>query len=157
MSDPDQPPDRPPERRPAPTDVALFSVRGIAVAAALGSVASGAVLVYLNYRALGYGRLARQAGLWGVVILLALMLTASLLPLNGATLILFTVLQGVIAYFLANTLQGEMIRYHRSHGGPMHSSFVIAAVVVLTQAVMVLLMFVLLLALGGGQPPSAAG
>ena len=82
--------------------------------------------------ALGRGNLARSVGLIGVVIFLAFIGITLLVPQTLGVALLFTVLQALLAYFVADRLQGAAIAYHSERGQPMHSSLRAALVGFLT-------------------------
>ena len=54
------------------------------------------------------------------------------LPQTLAVALAFTVAQALLAWFVADRLQGAAINYHREHGYPMHSSVRAALVGFLT-------------------------
>ena len=88
----------------------------------LGSLAAGIVMLYLNYHSLGRANLARTVATWGSALLITIMLIASFVPSNSGSALIFMALQAVIAYLLADKLQGPAIRYHQQHDGAMHSN-----------------------------------
>ena len=147
MTDSVQPPSR---------QAPLYGTHGIVVGTILGSLAAGIVMLHLNYRALGRDRLARSISAWGGGIFVVVVMIASLAPGTPVFALLFTAIQAGIAYFLTEKLQGEAIRYHRAHAGPMHSSFRAAGVGFLTGMVLlfVMLSFLTLIAVLTGEAPS---
>lgn len=128
MPDRDQPPTANRQR----AGVALYSIQGIVVGTFLGSLAAAVVMLYLNYRALGRDHLARTVSLWGAGLFVLVMVVASFVPFNLAFGLLFAIGQSAIAFFLADRLQGDAIRYHRENAGPVHSTLRGAAVGFLT-------------------------
>ncbi len=138
MSDPYQPPAPQHQQR---RDGSLYSVQGVVIASVLGSLAAAVIMLYLNYRTMGNVVLAQRWALWGAVIYVVLMLIATLLPNTTNLALAYTVLQAIVAYFLASQLQGAAIAYHTSQGGSLHSNLRAAGVGFLTG---VLLLFLLL-------------
>ncbi len=126
MSDLDQPSPPPTPRAP------LYSVRGIIIATVLGSLAAGVLMIALNYLALGRANLARSVGLTGVAIFLGFIGITLLLPQTLGVALAFTVAQAMLAWFVADRLQGASIAYHSGRGHPMHSSVRAALVGFLT-------------------------
>jgi hypothetical protein len=110
----------------------LYPLPGIVLATVLGSFIAAVVLVYLNYRALGSRALARKAVIGGLVIYVSLLGLTVVLPRETYMSLLFIAVQSGLAYAIANTLQGDAIRYHVSRGGAMHSMFRAAGVGLLT-------------------------
>jgi hypothetical protein len=149
-----------PVQQPA-AQLPLYSTQGIVVGTILGSLAAGVVMLFLNYRALGRDALARTIGAWGGGIFVVVVVIASLVPGTPVFGLLFMVIQAGIAYFLTERLQGEAIRYHQAHAGPMHSTLRAAGVGFLTGMVLMfaMLSFLTLIAAfsGGGVPGGAAG
>jgi len=126
----------------------------------LGSLAPGVVMLYLNYHALGRAGLARTIGLWGIALFLTVIGIASLVPNTAPLALLFMGIQAVIAYFLTEKLQGPAIRYHREHGGLMHSNLRAAMIGFLTGLALFFLLVVgasLFMAATGNlpQPPAS--
>lgn len=138
MSDPYQPPAPQHHQR---RDGSLYSVQGVVIASVLGSLAAAVIMLYLNYRTMGNVVLAQRWALWGAAIYVVLMLIATLLPNSTNLALAYTVLQAIVAYFLASQLQGAAIAYHTSQGGSLHSNLRAAGVGFLTG---VLLLFLLL-------------
>jgi hypothetical protein len=103
-------------RRPA-----LYTPRGVAVGTLLGSLAAAAVLLWINYRALGHTRLANKVAAAGLLAYLAIITVASLLPNNLPLAVGFIALQTGLAYWAAEALQGTAVRYHLTQGGRAHS------------------------------------
>jgi len=134
---PDQIP--PSGSNPAGT-VALYSVGGVVIGTVLGSLAAAVVLLYLNYRALGYESLARKVAGWGTGIYLILIALTSQLPPSMTVNLLVIGIQAVVAYFAASTLQGAAISYHQEHGGYVHSLWRAAAVGLLTGLALIMML-----------------
>jgi hypothetical protein len=99
----------------------LHTPRGIAVGALLGSLGAGAVLLWLNYRVLGHPRLANKVAAGGLVVYLLIITAASMLPDHLLLGIAFIALQTGLAYWAADRLQGDAVRYHLARGGRAHS------------------------------------
>lgn len=99
----------------------LYSVPAIAVGTVLGSLAAGAVMLWLNYRNLGYPALANRVAALGGLLYLLIIGIASLLPNDPVLGVGFIALQTGIAYWTATTLQAKAIAYHQQQGGAMHS------------------------------------
>lgn len=121
--------------RPGPTDggrPALYSLNGVVLATILGSFIAAVVLVYLNYKTLGSAALARKAVIGGLLIYVVLLGITMVLPREPYVSVLFIFVQSGLAYAIANTLQGEAIRYHVSSGGPTYSLLRAAGVGLLT-------------------------
>jgi amino acid transporter len=100
----------------------LYSVRAIAVGTILGSLAAGAVMLWLNYRNLGYPALANRVAALGGLLYLIIIGVASLLPNNPLLGVIFIALQTGLAYWTATALQSRAIAYHQQQGGPMYST-----------------------------------
>jgi hypothetical protein len=101
--------------------VRLYSPQGIAVGTLLGSLAAGAVLLWLNYRALGYRALANKVAVGVGLVYLLVIGAASALPDHIALGLLLIALQTGLAYWAAWVLQGDAITYHLAQGGALHS------------------------------------
>lgn len=129
----------------------LYTPHGIAIGTLLGTLAGGAVLLFLNYRALGYDALARKVVVGGLVGYVLIILVASAaLPDHPALTLLLAALQAGVAYWAAWILQGDAIAYHRAQGGGVHSSLRAAGVGLLAGLVAVPLLLLITLALGIG-------
>ncbi len=155
MSDPVQPP-----ATGRVSSYALYSPQGIVMGTILGSLAAGVVMLYLNYHALGRAGLARTIALWGMALFLTVIGIASLVPNTAWLALLFMTIQAAIAYFLTEKLQGAAIRYHRAHGGHIHSNVRAAAVGFLTGLALFFLLVVgatLFMAVTGNLPEPPAG
>ncbi len=98
----------------------LFTPLGIAIGTALGSLIAGVVMLWMNFRTLGYTRLGNQVAAAGTVAYLVIVALASALPGNPVIGMTFVALQCALAYWIAGKLQGRAIDYHRSAGGPFH-------------------------------------
>jgi len=101
--------------------VRLYTPRGVALGALLGSVAAAAVLLWLNYRTLGRPGLANKVAVVALALYLLIVLVASLLPENLLLAAAFVAAQAALAYWAAETLQGEVVRYHLARGAAAHS------------------------------------
>jgi hypothetical protein len=99
----------------------LYTPHGIAIGTLLGSLAAGAVLLWLNYRALGYNALANKVAIGGGLIYLLVIGAASALPDQAVLGLLLIALQSGLAYWAAWILQGDAIAYHLGQGGSVHS------------------------------------
>jgi hypothetical protein len=102
-------------------ELRLHSPEGIALGALLGNLAGGAVLLWLNYRALGNQRLANRVLAGGAVAYLAVVVAASVLPAGWPVTLGLIALQTGLAYGAARALQGEAVRWHLGHGGRVHA------------------------------------
>ncbi len=100
----------------------LYSVRAIAVGTALGSLAAGAVMLWLNYRNLGYPALANRIAAVGGLLYLIIIGFASMLPNDPLLGVVFIALQTGVAYWATTALQARAIAYHQQQGGAMHST-----------------------------------
>jgi hypothetical protein len=87
----------------------------------LGSLAAGAVLLWLNYRTLGNTRLANKVAAGGLALYLVIVTVASMLPNNLLLGTAFITLQTGLAYWSARILQGDAVQYHLTRGGQAHS------------------------------------
>lgn len=139
--------------------VRLYTPLGVAVGTLLGSLAAGAVLLWLNYRALGYRQLANKVAAGGLVLYLVIVLTASVLPDSRPLGMALVAAQTLLAYWAARLLQGEAVGYHLARGATAQSNLRAAGVGLLTgaAAVLVLLVVTSLLGLPVVQPTSAPG
>lgn len=129
MTDPYQPSPQPQQNRRA---AELYGVHGIVIGTLIGSLAAAVVMLYLNYQALGKIALARTIALWGAAFCVLLILLTTLLPNTPVTSVVMIGLQGGLAYFVTERLQGGAIDYHRRHAGRIHSSLRAAGVGALT-------------------------
>lgn len=136
---------------------ALYTPAGVAVATLLGSLAAGAVLLWLNYRSLGYARLANKVAAGAFALYLAILTLASAVPSNPAVAVGFMALQTGVAYGAARTLQGEAIRYHLARGSPAHSHLRAAGVGMLAGLSAMLLLMVVTALLGLSPTEPAEG
>jgi hypothetical protein len=142
------------QESPARSGAPLYSVRGIAVGTLLGSLAAGVVMLWLNYRQLGYPGLANRVAVVALTLYAALVGATSLLPPDEPLWgVLFIALQTGIAYWAAQTLQGHAIDYHVQQGKPMHSTLRAALVGFVTGMVVIFAMLAINLLLGsvGGR------
>lgn len=149
MSELDQPSRQESPRAP------LYTTRGIIIATVLGSLAAGVLMIALNYLALGRANLAKSVGLAGIAIFLGFIGITLILPQTLGVALLFTVAQALLAWFVADRLQGAAIRYHVEHGQPMHSSVRAALVGFLTGTTLFFVLIVLtsLYMMATGQVP----
>lgn len=156
MQDPYQPPS---SRLSRPGDPGLYPVHGIVIGTVLGSLAAGIVMLCLNYRSLGKEALARKAALWGGIIYVILIGLSSLLPGSMAVNVIVILGQAGLAYFVAEQLQGAAIRYHATHGRPLHSNLRAAGIGLLTGMVLIFVLLtaaLLTAALSGELAPAKA-
>jgi hypothetical protein len=121
----------------------LYTAQGIAIGTLLGSLAAGAVLLWLNYRALGYHALANKVAAAGFLVYAVIIVVASALPDEPVLGLVFMALQTGLAYWLAWVLQGDAIAYHQAQGGALHSNFRAAAVGLLAGLAVVVLLLVI--------------
>ena len=137
--------------------VQLYTPQGIAIGTLLGSLAGGAVLLWLNYRAMGYHALARKVAAGGLIVYLLIIVVASALPDHLVLGLVFVALQTGLAYWAAWILQGDAIAYHRAQGGAVHSGLRAAGVGFLAGMAVVGLLLLITTALGIGpvQTPAA--
>ena len=139
MTEPYQPPVTEPRQR---SEGKLFTVQGIVIGTLLGSLAAGVVMLYLNYRTLNRLSLAQKLAAWGTALYVALVMVATLVPNSPIFGAVFIVLQALVAYFLADRLQGAAISYHLGHDGQMHSNMKAAGVGFLTGMAMIFLLLI---------------
>jgi len=150
---------QPPSTKLGPSGIALYSVQGIVIGTVLGSLAAGIAMLFLNYRALGKTNLATSVAIWGSAICIGVVLLTSLAPNTTELALLFMGLQAVIAFFLADRLQGAAISYHRQHAGTMHSSLRAAGIGFLAGMAIIfaLLTLSILWAVITGVPAASSG
>jgi hypothetical protein len=101
--------------------VRLYTPQAVAVGTLLGSLAAGAVLLWLNYRALGYHALANKVAAGGVLLYLLIIGGAALMPDHAILGLLLIAIQTGLAYWSTWILQGDAIAYHQAQGGAVHS------------------------------------
>jgi hypothetical protein len=106
----------------------LFTPAGIAVGTLLGSLIAAVVMMWMNYRVLGYRTLSNRFLAGGIVVYVLILAGASALPRTTTVGVVVLALQCVMGWWAANTLQGPAIEYHRAHGGAVHGSGVAAMV-----------------------------
>jgi hypothetical protein len=120
---PPAPAELPPWPEPA-ADVAvpeykLYSAAQVTLAAFLGSVLAGGVLLALNYRALGDRRAAVWSVLLGLLALAALLGIGFTLPDPASTVVclLLNIVGLVVIYQITRGLQGARYEAHLDRGG----------------------------------------
>jgi hypothetical protein len=123
----------------------LFTPAAIALGTLLGSLVAAVVMLWLNYRALGYPALGNRIAAAGALLHLVVITAASALPNDMVLGLALVVGQVAAAYWTARLLMGNAIAYHRSQGHPLHGWAMAAA----TGLVAGLVSATLLLAIGG--------
>ena len=118
----------------------LYSAGGIAVGTLIGSLAAAAVMLWLNYRALGYPRLANKVAIGSAIVYLIIVSLASLVPATPSAGIGFMALQTGLAYGATRLLQGRAIDYHLAQGGAVYSHLKGAFIGLLTGLALLLLL-----------------
>lgn len=98
----------------------LYTPAGVALGTLLGSLAAGALLMWLNYRSLGNRPLARKVAAAGVGAYLLMVALASMLPNSPVLASVLVGLQTFLAYQVAESLQGDAVRWHVAQGGMTH-------------------------------------
>jgi len=101
--------------------VRLYTPQAVAVGTLLGSLAAGAVLLWLNYRAMGYHALANKVAGGGALLYLLIIGGAAALPDSAVLGLLLIAIQVGLAYWATWILQGDAIAYHQAQGGAVHS------------------------------------
>jgi hypothetical protein len=136
--------------------IRLYTPAGIAVGTLFGSLAAGAVLLWLNYRAMGYRALANKIAAASGVVYLIVIGAASALPDHPMLGLVFMGLQTGLAYWTAQFLQGTAVAYHVKQGGAVHSTLRAAGVGLLAGLSVLIVMTVIasLLGLPGPATPS---
>ena len=119
----------------------LYTVNGMMVGAALGSLVAPIYMAAQNYAALGKPELAKRIVQAGFVVFGLILLASLLLPLTMTWTPLIIVAQVALAGFLGNRLQGPAIDYHRRNGGEAHG---LGQAVLVAVLVSLALMFILL-------------
>lgn len=127
----------------------LFSIGQVTLAAFLGSVVAGSLLMAHNYRVLGRRGLAWQHLAGGVVVTLLIVVVAFFLP-EGAPGLGIPVSLG--AYIYAQQLQGEAIGNHFRAGGRGVSWWAAAAMGLACSVALIVLVFIALIALDPALP-----
>ncbi len=120
MSDPFQ---NPPSPQTPASGEGLYPVQGIVISTMLCSLAAAIFMLYSNYRSLGNPSLARKIAVGGGLVYLLLITASSAMTPSLGLAIVAMVVQGTIAYLLADKLQSAAINYHREHGGLIYSNF----------------------------------
>jgi hypothetical protein len=136
----------------SPTRLPLYSIQGIVIGALLGTFAASVVLVALNYAALGAPALARRIAWFGVAGYLVLIGIVALVPIEWR-LFVASPLQMITAWWLAERLQGQAIRYHLAHGGELRSNFLAAGIALLVGVAMLFLLVTVVAIIGPPPPP----
>jgi hypothetical protein len=98
-------------------------VQGIVISTMLCSLAAAIFMLYSNYRSLGNPGLARKIAFGGGLLYLLLISASSAMTPSLELAVGAMIVQGTIAYLLADKLQGAAISYHREHGGLIYSNF----------------------------------
>tara|TARA_B100000029_G_C17404423_1_gene898264 strand:+ start:248 stop:769 length:522 start_codon:yes stop_codon:yes gene_type:complete len=136
----------------------IYSLHGVIVATILGSFAAGVVIVCLNYMAFKRPGLAKKVAIAGLIIFIVLDLvtaatTTSFVVGSTTWMIAYigiTLGQVGLAYFAANQLQGQTIKYHFENGGMQHSNFRAAGVGLVTAFAVAFIAIFLSLLFGTG-------
>jgi hypothetical protein len=105
----------------------LFTPAGIAVGTLLGSLIAAVMMMWMNYRVLGYRTLGNRFMAGGILVYVLILVGASVLPRTPTAGVAVLALQCAVAWWTASTLQGAAIDYHRAHGGAVHGLAVAAA------------------------------
>jgi hypothetical protein len=126
----------------------LYTPHSAVIATIMGSLLAGAVIIALNYRALGRRDLATRTVLIGFVALGLLMALATLLPDGPVAGVVILVVQIGMVYGACRFLQEAAIRYHVEHGGGLYSPFRALAVGLLVGVAFAMVFVAVLLALG---------
>jgi hypothetical protein len=108
----------------------LFSSQNVGVATFLGSVLGGSILLAINYRRLGRGRLVIPSILLGVVATSMLIAVAFLAP-DGLPRPVYTGVVIAIAFAMAvvtDKLQGEALAAHERAGGRVGAGWATAGI-----------------------------
>lgn len=118
----------PPTPRASTAVNRLFTPAGIAVGTLLGSLIAAVMMMWMNYRVLGYRTLGNRFMAGGILAYVLVLVGATALPRTTTVGLALLGLQCVVAWWAANTLQGAAIDYHRAHGGAVHGLAVAATV-----------------------------
>ena len=121
----------------------LYTVNGMMVGAALGSLVAPIYMAAHNYAALGKPALAKRIVQAGLVLYGLILATTMLLPPTVAWAPLFIVAQVAITGFLGSRLQGPAIDYHRRNGGEAHGLGQAVLVALLAGLALMFLMLVI--------------
>ncbi len=127
----------------------LYTPHSAVIATIMGSLLAGAVIIALNYRALGRRDLATRTVLIGLAALGILMALATLMPNGPAAGVVMLIMQIGLAYGACRFLQEAAIRYHVEHGGGLYSPFRALAVGLLVGIAFAIVFVAVLLAIGG--------
>jgi hypothetical protein len=104
----------------------LFTPAGIAVGTLLGSLIAAVMMMWMNYRVLGYRTLGNRFMAGGILVYVVVLVLATVLPRTPTVGVVVLALQCAAAWWAASTLQGNAIDYHRAHGGAVHGLAVAA-------------------------------
>jgi hypothetical protein len=104
----------------------LFTPAGIALGTLLGSLVAAVVMVWLNYRTLGYPGLGNRIAAAGILLHLAVITAASVLPNHLAIGLALVLGQAAAVYWITQVLMGKAIAYHQEQGRAVHG-FALAA------------------------------
>ena len=123
----------------------LYTVNGMMVGAALGSLVAPIYMAAHNYAALGKPSLAKRIVRSGLIVYGVILAASLMIPQTITWAPLFVVVQVAIAGFLGNRLQGPAIDYHQRNGGEAYGLG--QAVLVALLAGLALMFIVLVIAL----------
>ena len=107
--------------KPAPSrDLLLFDRNAVLIATFLGSLISGALIGWWNYRAMGRPDLAKRVLSIGIVaqVLLVIFAILTMTP-NSMLQLLLMLIQLAIAWFGFQTLQSAAITWHIERGAKL--------------------------------------
>lgn len=125
-------------------DYTLFKVSGIGVATFFGTVLAGGYLMYRNFKNLGKHAEAKQALIWSVVAIFAVIAIAFVLPEDlSSPSIGLTAAQVVVMIHLAKKFFSDALADHELHGGRVASNWLAFCVALLV----LLILFVALVAI----------
>lgn len=134
----------------------LFTVGHVVLATFLGSPAAGGVILAINYHRLGRGAAVWHAAGWSLLataLLLAFATVGPDLPVGSSA---YWVPQLLGMYFIANSLQGQLLTEHRAKQGRLSSAWLAAGVGigvgVAVLAAYVVVLFALLIAFPDAFP-----
>ena len=99
-----------------PQDIKLFSKAQVSLATFLGAPIAGALLMRLNYKALGHAKAAQQSLTVGIVGTAILLVVAFLLPEDFPTFILPLAALFAVQHWYRKT-QEETFKTHVANGG----------------------------------------
>lgn len=102
----------------------LYSLWSIGAVAFGGGIFVGALMIALNYRRLGKSQAAWQTVALGMTVGLLVLIAFMCAGMPKSEIVEWSIriAQGVGAYFVAQKLQGETIKQHRTSGGAMADS-----------------------------------